>query len=100
MNLYRNPADLDHWYMRVSKNVWLTFPARVNGGLERRPVWERDLSYLQPVPRWLAFHISRLRPRWTSSTDGETTGAHFPAGIRTNGEQRLGHSAPRPVVSA
>jgi hypothetical protein len=56
MNLYRNPADLDYWYIRVSKNVWLTFPAKVNGWLERRPVRQRDLSLLQPVPRWLAFN--------------------------------------------
>ena len=56
MNLYRNPADADHWYTRVSKNVWLRFPAVVNGWMLRRQVTMMNFAGLQPVPRWLAFN--------------------------------------------
>ena len=55
MSLYRNPADLDHWYIR-EKNVWMRFPAKVNGWLERRQVTMMDFSHLQPAPLWLAFN--------------------------------------------
>lgn len=56
MNLYRNPADLAHWYVRISGCVWVRFPARVNGWFDRRPVKQIDISLLQPLPIWLAFN--------------------------------------------
>ena len=55
MTLFRDPTDLDHWYVRVARG-WLRFPAGVNGWSAARVVRHLDETHLRPVPVWLAFN--------------------------------------------
>jgi hypothetical protein len=53
--LYRSPKDLQHWFVYDDSMGWVTFPARVNGWANRRPVCTTDGLDLKEVPLWLSF---------------------------------------------
>jgi hypothetical protein len=53
--LYRSPKDLQHWFVYDDSTGWVTFPARVNGWANRRPVCNTSGLDLKEVPLWLSF---------------------------------------------
>ena len=67
--LYRCGRDLEHWFVFEDSVGWVTFPAKVDGWAERRPVQSVHGLDLQEVPLRLSFntgladagHSRRLR---------------------------------------
>lgn len=54
--LYRSARDLQHWYVFEEPVGWVTFPARINGWVDRRPVRTVSGLDLREVPLRLSFH--------------------------------------------
>ena len=64
--LYRSARDLQHWYVYEDAVGWFSFPARVKGWTDRRPVRTVYGLDLREVPLWLSFNTGLLestRPR-------------------------------------
>lgn len=76
MTLHRNSHDLNHWYVCLSGQSWLKFPARINGWLERRRIPPVDALSVREVPDWLAFNTGmpniRVQQRRTSAAPVQT----------------------------
>lgn len=76
MTLFRDPRDLDHWYVRGARG-WLRFPAGVKGWFAAQIVRHLDETHLRPVPVWLAFNTGvpikrgRMRNEIKSSNTSE-----------------------------
>jgi hypothetical protein len=58
--LYRSVRDLEHWFVCDDREGWMSFPAKIDGWAERRPVHTVCDLDVREVPLGLSFNTGLL----------------------------------------